>query len=300
MTPRVGLVVNPASNGGRAAALADPVLARLRSHGMEVEDLSAPTADGAADQATEAVASGRLGALVVVGGDGVVHLGVNAVAVTPVPLGVVAAGSGNDVARAAGLPLDDPLAAVDHLVEVLPTGGRPVDAVRWEGATGGGWYVAVLAAGFDALVNERANGWRWPHGRLRYTAAIVRELPVFRPRPYRLVLDGEPLDAPATLVCVANTPSYGGGLRVAPDARIDDGLLDVVVLGQVGRGALVRLYPKVFSGAHVGHPAVTVLRAGRVEVDAPGVVGYADGERLAPLPLACTVVPGAVRLLTGG
>lgn len=300
MTRRVGLVVNPASNGGRAAALAAPVLARLRSHGVDPEDLSAPTADEAARRAAEAVASGRLEALVVVGGDGVVHLGVNAVVGAPVPLGVVAAGSGNDVARAAGLPLDDPLGAVDHLVAALATGGRPVDAVHWEGATGGGWYVAVLAAGFDALVNERANGWRWPHGRLRYTAAIVRELPVFRPRPYRLVLDGEPLDVPATLVCVANTPSYGGGLRVAPDARIDDGLLDVVVLAQVGRGTLARLYPKVFSGAHVGHPAVTVLTAHCVEVDAPGVVGYADGERLAPLPLACTVVPGAVRLLTAG
>lgn len=299
MTRRVGLVVNPASNGGRAAALAGPVRMRLRAHGVESEDLSAATATEAAGRAARAVAGGNVHALVVVGGDGAVHLGANAVAGTAVPLGVVPAGSGNDVARAAGLPLGDPDAAVDHLVSALSRGGRPVDAVRWDGATGGGWYLAVLAAGFDALVNERANGWRWPPGRLRYTAAIVRELPVFRPRAYRVVLDGELLETPATLVCVANTPSYGGGLRVAPDARLDDGLLDVVVLGQVGRADLVRLYPKVFTGGHVRHPAVAVSRARRVEVDAPGVVGYADGERLAPLPLTCTVVPGAVRLLAG-
>lgn len=300
MTRRVGLVVNPASNGGRAAGVAGPVLQRLRVHGLDPQDLSAPTAQEAAQRATAAVAAGRIDALVVVGGDGVVHLGVNAVAQTPVALGVVAAGSGNDVARAAGLPVADPTAAVDRLVATLATRGRPVDAVRWRGAVRDGWYMAVLAAGFDALVNERANRWRWPRGRLRYTAAIVRELPVFRPRPYRLLLDGEPLQTAATLVCVANTPSYGGGLRVAPDARVDDALLDVVVLGQVGRRSLVRLYPKVFSGAHLGHPAVTVFRARRVEVDAPGVVAYADGERLAPLPLVCEVVPGAVRLLGAG
>ena len=161
-----------------------------------------------------------------------------------------------------------------------------------------GWFAGVLAGGFDALVNERANQWAWPRGQMRYNLAILRELPGFRAIPYRLTLDGTPVETEAMLVAVANGPAYGGGMKVVPTAVFDDGLLDVLVLSRISIPEFLRVFPRVFSGGHVDHPAVTIHRARSVRLDAAGIVGYADGERFAPLPLECTAVPGAVSVLS--
>lgn len=245
-------------------------------------------------RACAAVAAQTIRGLVVVGGDGMAHLGINAVAGTSVPLGIVPAGTGNDIAREAGLPVEDPEAAL-RLVRRGQT--RPVDAVRATLAGGDvHWLGGVMAAGFDAVVNERANRWRYPRGRARYTLAVLRELPVFRPVPYVVTLDGERMERRAMLVAVGNGPSYGGGMRVIPPARIDDGLLDLLVVHDLPARDFLRVFPRVFRGRHVGHPAVELLRGRRVRIEAPGIVGYADGERLGPLPLDAQVVPGAVRL----
>jgi diacylglycerol kinase (ATP) len=159
------------------------------------------------------------------------------------------------------------------------------------------WFGAVLAAGFDALVNERANAMTWPKGRRRYDIATLRELVSLRARRYRVTLDGELLEQDANLVAVGNTPSYGGGLRMCPNADPTDGLLDVLVGGPISRGTLLRLYPKVFKGTHVQHPLVSTYRARTVTVEADGIIGYADGERTHALPLTITAEPGALRVL---
>jgi diacylglycerol kinase (ATP) len=275
--------------------------ATLRKAGHEVVPIVGESAKDAADRVAQAMPG--LDTLVVCGGDGTVNLGVNAVAGTGVLLGIVAAGTGNDVARGLGLPVGDWPAAADVLVSALAEGGadhprrRVVDAVRctWGGESA--WYAGVLGAGFDAVVNERANGWSWPRGRAKYPLAVVRELPVFQAREYVLDLDGETWRAPAMLVAVANGPSYGGGLQVCPDARFDDGLLDVLVVAPMSRTQLIRIFPKVYSGRHVTDPRVTIRRAGRVAISASGIVGYADGERIGPLPLTCEAVPGALTVL---
>jgi diacylglycerol kinase (ATP) len=155
----------------------------------------------------------------------------------------------------------------------------------------------VLGAGFDAVVNERANAWSWPRGRARYIAAMLRELPVFTPRACTIDLDGEVWSTAAMLVAVGNGPSYGGGMRVTPDARMDDGLLDVMVVEPISRTQLLRIFPRVYAGTHVEHPAVTVRRARQVTVAARGIVGYGDGERFGPLPITCTAVRGALQIL---
>ncbi|WP_336921229.1 diacylglycerol kinase family protein [Aquipuribacter sp. SD81] len=315
MTPsgaRLGLVVNPGSGAGRGAAVGRRAAERLRALGHEVRDLSAGDAAGARREAVRAVrergAAGAVDALVVVGGDGMVHLGAGAVAGTGVPLGVVPAGTGNDVAAAWGLPAD-PVAAVDALDRCVREGlTRSVDAVRvtapGDAAADAAWVAGVTAAGFDAVVNERANGWRWPRGAARYNLAIARELPLFRPVPYRLVLDGEEWRTEGLLVAVANTSSYGGGMRIAPAAACDDGLLDVVVVTPVPLHRFVRLFPQVYAGTHVELDVVEVRRARRVEVavDPAGrrprrIVAYGDGERLGDLPRCFDAVPGAVRVL---
>lgn len=308
----LGLVVNPTSGGGRGAVVGRGAAERLRRLGHVVRVLSAADAGGARALVHEAITvrgEEALDALVVIGGDGAVHLGVNAVAGTGLPLGVIPAGTGNDIARNLGLPLDGP-AAVDTLDACLRLGLRhDVDAVRVDrpGAPDGAdtrWVAGVTAAGFDAVVNERANGWRWPRGRARYNLAIAREFPTFRPVPYALVLDGVPWHTQGLLVAVANTSSYGGAMRIAPDASPSDGLLDVVVVGPVGPLRFARLFPRVYAGTHVQVDAVTVRRARtvQVQVDPTGlrpreIVAYGDGERLGPLPATFTAVPGALSVL---
>lgn len=291
---RYGLVVNPTSGKGRGAAVGAVVAAELARRGHTVLDLSRSTGVEALAVARGAVAGGDVDALVVVGGDGMAHLGVNAVAGTAVPLGLVAAGTGNDLAHELGLPIHDPLAATGQILEGTT---RRVDAVRTDDEESPRWFVGVLAAGFDAVVNERANGWRWPKGQSRYTVATLRELPVFRPIRYAVTIDGERRELAAMLVAVGNTSAYGGGMRITPDAEVDDGLLDVLFLHEVSTLTLLRVFPRVFSGRHVSHPQVEIVRARSVTIDASGVVAYADGERFGPLPLTLRVVPGAVSML---
>jgi diacylglycerol kinase (ATP) len=300
---RVALAVNPTSGLGRGLRAGHEAAARLRAGGAEVEELAGKDADDLRGQVQHALGHG-VDALVVVGGDGMVHLGVNAVVGTSTPLGIVAAGTGNDVARALDLPVSRPAEAALVVLNALAgheAQVRAVDAVRCAPAARPQdvrWFAGVLGAGFDAIVNERANGWNRPRGRSRYILATLRELPVFTPRTYVLDLDGERWTTRAMLVAVANGPSYGGGMRVAPDADLGDGLLDVMVVEPISRAKLLRLFPRVYSGTHVRDPHVIIRRCRRITLDAPGIVGYADGERLAALPLTCEVVPAAVRILS--
>jgi diacylglycerol kinase (ATP) len=144
------------------------------------------------------------------------------------------------------------------------------------------------------------NAMTWPPGRFRYHAALVGELAAFRPLPFVLEVDGDRLECEAMLVAVANTVSYGGGMRICPDARVDDGLLDVTVVTSISRVKLVRLFPLVYPGTHVRRAEVLTLRGRSVRLSAAEVVAYADGERVQPLPLTVSVVPGAVAVLGAG
>jgi diacylglycerol kinase (ATP) len=292
---RLGLIVNPTSGKNTGAQVGTEALTLLRAAGVDILDLSAADARSAMEQGRTAIASGAVDRIVVAGGDGMVHLGTNLCAGTGVPLGVIAAGTGNDIARELGLPVRDAAKSVER---ILSGATRVVDVVRHTTATGEDkWFLGVLAAGFDAVVNERANQLTWPKGPMRYNLAILRELPVFRAIPYGLVLDGQRIDTEAMLVAVGNGPAYGGGMRVTPDASFDDGLLDVLILGKISTFEFLRVFPKVFKGNHVSHPAVQILQARSVRLEASGIVSYADGERFAPLPMAMEVVPGALTVL---
>ena len=297
MVKRIGLVVNPTSGKGRGASIGAEVAGWLEAEGHEVFDLSDETAAAARDRAAAGIASG-LDVLAVTGGDGMVNLGVNLCAGTATALAIVAAGTGNDIARALDLPVHDPLAAA----RVIASGTvRTIDAGRHTDARGvSHWFAGVLGAGFDSVVNERANTWWWPRGRMRYNLAIARELPVFKPIPYVIEVDGVSQSTQAMLVAVANGPSYGGGMMVCPDASFEDGMFDILIVHQISTIEFLKVFPKVFSGKHVGHPAVQILRGKEVRLEASGIVSYADGERFAPLPMSCQNVPGAVNILVAG
>jgi diacylglycerol kinase (ATP) len=297
VTKRIGLIINPTADKGRGAALGVEVAARLLAEGHEVIDLSAETADGASDRALAGVAAG-LDVLAVTGGDGTVNLGVNLCSGTETVLAIVAGGTGNDIARALGLPVRDAAAAARVI-----SGGtvRAIDVGRHTDVHGvSHWFAGVLGAGFDSLVNERANTWGWPRGRMRYNLAIARELPVFKPIPYVIEIDGVRHSTQAMLVAVGNGPSYGGGMMVCPDARLDDGLFDVLVVNEISTLEFLKVFPKVFSGKHVGHPAVQILQGREVRLEAFGIISYADGERFAPLPMSCQIVPAALHVLVPG
>lgn len=297
MSHRLGVAVNPVAGRGRCARLAPQLLAMIRERGHEIVDLTGTDAAATLTRARAAVHGDRLDALVGVGGDGMSHLGVNACAGTTVPLAIVPAGTGNDIAAALGATTGNLLEAV-AAIDALRT--RRVDVGRLAGDGHDGdraWFAGSLYAGFDALVNARANRWSWPRGQMRYNLAILRELPVFTPIPYVVEIDGQRVETEAMLVVVANAPSYGGGMQVAPGARIDDGLFDVFVVDRISRTELLRVFPKVFTGAHVGHPAVSIRRGARVRLEARGVPVFADGEPFTDLPVDCEVVPDALTVV---
>jgi len=348
------VVVNPTAGKGRAAYAGEGVLAGLRRAGHDVVDLSGPDADAALARARAAVdgsggpgvAAGRpVDALVVVGGDGMVHLGAQAVAGTDVPLGIVPVGTGNDFAATLGLPVRDPAAAGAALCRALdagPAGRRPVDAALVTGpglvtgmVTGSGagprWVAGAVSGGLDAAVNARANRLRRPRGSARYIVAAALELVRYRPWSYRLTFDGvvdrsasdgsvalrlRPGPAGtatwtgrAALVTAANGPQIGGGIRVAPSASLDDGLLDVLVATDLSKAGALAVFPSMFTGGHVRRRKVHVVRARAVTIE-PGPeawvageralpVAHADGERLGALPLRVEVRARALQVLVG-
>ncbi len=285
------VLVNPAARRGRGERTGAAVVAELERLGCEVTVVRGHDGENASLLAQEAVDDGA-STLVAVGGDGLVHTALQAVAGTGVTLGIVPAGTGNDIARSLAIP--EGMAAACAVVAAGRT--RRIDL----GRAGDRWFAGILAAGFDSAVNARANGMTRPRGSARYPLAVLAELRSLRPLPFTVEVDGADVSAPYVFVAVGNGPAYGGGMAMCPAACLDDGLLDLTLAGPVSRLRLVRLLVSVYSGRHVRHPAVTTLQARRLRIDAPGVVAYADGELVGPLPLDIELVRGALDVLTPG
>jgi diacylglycerol kinase (ATP) len=308
MTPpsqpkRLVVAINPSARFGATKGVGPEVVERLRALGHEVTSLSEPSYEHLIEVAKAAIAT-RPDALIVVGGDGMVNLGTNLVVGTKVPLGLVPSGTGNDMARGLGIPHDNTEAAIESLVASLEKPARTIDAGRVEylddGVPSVRWFACVLSAGFDAIVNERANHMEHPKGASRYLIALGLELAKLKPIPYRLVLDGEEIVTTGALISVGNNISIGGGMKVTPDALVDDGLLDVLVVQALSRVAFLRIFPRVFKGEHVTDPRVAIHRAKRIRIESEGVVAYADGERIGLLPIDIEVAPKAMRILDQG
>lgn len=300
-TRHIVVAINPTASFGRSRDVGPRVAAAIAERGHAVTELVAGDFAGLQRRVAEAVAADPT-ALVVVGGDGMVSLGVGAVAGTDVPLGIVPSGTGNDMARGLGIPQHDPDRAVAIILDALEREPAVIDTAvaTWTDERGeptSRRVAGVVSCGFDALVNERANRMRRPRGASRYTIALVRELARLRPLRTRIEHDGGVIEMPTVLVSVANARFIGGGMEVAPSARLDDGQLDLFVVRALPRLRFIRLFPTVFRGEHTGLPEVTLLRTSRARVAADGIVAYADGERLGPLPVEVAVDPGSLRLL---
>ncbi len=291
----VTVLTNPKSGHGNASHASERAVARFQELGIDVTAIVGRDAAHARELIAEAVSDGP-DAFVVVGGDGVISLALQALARTDIPLGIVPAGTGNDHAREFRLPVGDPVAAVDVIAAGVT---ETIDLGHIQGSDGSStWFGTIAATGFDSLVSDRVNRMSWPHGRMRYNLAMVAELSKLRLLPFRMVLDGErEIVTDLTLAAFGNTRTYGGGMRICPNADHTDGLLDITMVRTASRAKLIKLFPTVFKGTHVDLEQVTTDRARTITVESPGINAYADGDYVCPLPAEISAVPGALKVL---
>ncbi|WP_330182655.1 YegS/Rv2252/BmrU family lipid kinase [Nocardia sp. NBC_01503] len=298
------LVTNPLSGHGKGVQVAISAANLFTERGVQVTEIRGDSAADTEDRVRKALADPAIhaDAVVAAGGDGLTCVVLQALVGTGVPLGLVPGGTGNDLAREVGIP-DDTVAAVDL---VLRGNSRTIDlgTVQAEAAMRPMWFATVTGTGLDARVTLRANEMRWPKGPLRYTVAALLELVGKLAVPYRIELHGSPdhpdgtvIEQDAIMVAVGNTRTYGGGMLIAPDAVIDDGLLDLTVVGAMPRRDLVRLLPALSAGKRIEHPASTQYRAARLILTAPDAPATADGDPAGMLPATFIARPGALEIL---
>jgi YegS/Rv2252/BmrU family lipid kinase len=285
----LALLVNPHAAGGRPLRLLPRIERRLRELGLPFTVHRTQSLLHGCELAREA--AGRGETAVTLSGDGLT--GAVAGALRDVPgavLGVLPGGRGNDFARMIGLPLD-PVAACDVLAAGRPA---PIDL----GAANGRTFLGIASLGFDSDANRIANAAPAQLGRLVYVYGAFRALAAWNEARFTVDVDGDRTSFVGWSVAAANSGFYGGGMRLAPHARLDDGALDVILVGPCSPLRFARTLPKVFRGAHVREPNVTELRGVevRVEADRPFTV-YADGDPIGRLPIVMRAVPGALRVL---
>ena len=293
---RIGLAVNPTAGGNNGAAVGETVRSLLANSAHEVIELTGTTFEDARAKITAAITSRQIDRLVLVGGDGMAHLGVNVCANTTVAMSIVPAGTGNDSAGIFGMPMNDPAAATRLILDSLHT-PKVIDAIEIVHSLGRTWAIGSASAGFDALVNARANKMSWPAGPMKYYLAMLLELASFKAIRYRSKIDGVAKEFEAMLCVVSNSGVFGGGMLVVPEASVTDGKLDLLILNKISRFKLVKIFPRVYKGTHVTDPAVELLKASKVEIAADGMPIYSDGEYVGQAPFTATVVPGTLLVI---
>ena len=281
------LVINPIAGSGRGAALGREVAGYFAAKKLSYCIITAASAIKIREKLTEFldINGDSCKGVISVGGDGLAHLVLQLVVPRKIPFSVVAGGTGNDFLRAMGWQIDGLTAQLDAVTSRNPS---RIDL----GLVDSEWFGAVLSTGFDSVVNEKANTLKWPKGPMKYNVAIAMELPKFTPLQYRIEMDNQNIETEAMLIAIGNGSSYGGGMKVCPDADMSDGLFDVMVLRPVSKFEFLRVFPKVFSGAHINHPQVDIYRTSKVSLQA-GAIAYADGERIGGLPVRAECMAGA-------
>ncbi|MDR0848215.1 MAG: diacylglycerol kinase family lipid kinase [Propionibacteriaceae bacterium] len=295
------LVVNPTAGRGRALKILPKVMDEfvrgLPEGSLRV--MQATSFEDAGKLCREVVAAAQANAatrdsLVVMGGDGMMHLGVNACGGTNVPLGMIPAGTGNDICRGVNLPIDSVKAA-----KIIVEGNTmEMDLALVVGKLSHGnthrYVGSVVATGYDARVSVRGASSSPLWGPLTYAVAALQELRNFQPVQYRIRIDGVERTLPAMFIAVSNGGKYGGGMWIAPKASITDGLLDITIVHPVSKFTLLRLLGKMFDGSFATDPAIEMTTGREVVIDGDGLVPMADGETLGEIPLGVTCAPGAL------
>ena len=281
------LFANPSSGRGKGGKVLSIIENFLKLSNEVFSSISTKSLEQSLFLLRESVNKYPQAKIIVIGGDGMLHAAINNVQGNPI--GLIPAGTGNDFARALGLSLEDP---IENIRRVLSADVEEVDL----GKIGDEYFAAICSTGFDSVVNERANKLKWPTGKMKYIIAMLLELPRFKPRNYEIVIDGKQMQTQAMLIAIANGLSYGGGMKVCPAADIQDGLLDIMILAPVPKLEFIRIFPSVFKGLHVTHPAVSILQGRSIQIKADAVA-YADGERIGELPLDVSISHNKLKVL---
>ena len=280
------VAINPKSGGGKGLRLSKEVISYFDLNDIDYKVVAAPNAIMLKRDLEEELKRPELiDGVISVGGDGLAHLVLQLVVPRHIPFVVIPAGTGNDIVRMLGWSLENLNPLLDRVTSSEP---QPIDL----GVVDSEWFASVLSTGFDSIVNERANKLPWPKGPQRYNLAIALELPRFVARNYTLQLDGQKIHTEAALIAIGNGRSYGGGMYVCPQAKLDDGLFDIMILKPVSKIEFLKVFPSVYSGSHINHPAVEFHRAAKVSLQADAVA-YADGERIGQAPISAECIAGA-------
>ena len=282
------LVINPVSGQGKGTRVGTYVAGWLTQRKISYTIITGNSSIALTDHLTSFIEkNSECPGVIAVGGDGLLHIILQRVVPSQIPFAIVPAGTGNDFVRTLGWDLDHIDAQLETITSTQPT---PIDL----GLVDGEWFGAILSTGFDSIVNEKANTLNWPKGPMKYNAAIAIELPRFKPRHYEITLDDRTISTEAMLIAVSNGRSYGGGMLVCPNASISDGLFDVMVLHPISKIEFIKVFPRVFAGTHITHPAVEIVRSRTVRIESKAVA-YADGERIGQLPVAAECIQGAIK-----
>ena len=284
------IVSNPVSGKGKALNRSKNLKSSLEKKGLVAVEVNANSLEENLLSLTQAISTHSPKGVLIVGGDGLVNNVVNHLhdLKIEIPFAVVPEGTGNDFARTCGTyGLED-----DEILDlVLGLEPRAMDLLLVNGRV----CVQIAATGFDAQVNRRANSLKWLRGKGKYVLAMLQEISRLKKTSYRIVLDGREQLFDAIFVALANSPSYGGGMRISPDSKPNDGIAEIAILLPVKRLELLRVFPLVFSGKHVNHPKFRRYSASTGRLEAQTSV-YADGEDFGELPIDFQVLPEAIKV----
>jgi diacylglycerol kinase (ATP) len=293
----LGVLVNPAANRGKGKLVGDQVFEILQRAGIPAINLTSESAIAAKEKSQLAISAQEISGVVAVGGDGTAQLGVNICVPNQIPLGIVPAGTGNDQARQLNIKLGDPAAAIENILESIST-PRRVDVMKVVTSYREFWSFGSISGGFDAMCADTANNLKWPKGPNSYVAAMLIELPKFKPIEYSITVDGENRNIRAMLCGVANVKNFGGGMMISPDSEVTDGELEVFILHEVSRPRLLRIFPTVYKGEHTRFPEVEIFKAKSIRIENDSCPMTADGEVIGNAPFSVEVHPGGLQVFS--
>ena len=278
------LAINPTSGRGKGSVVGQQVANFLSERKIQYRIVTGANALQFQENLRKESSSASL--IIAVGGDGLLHMAIQIAAHENLPLVTIPAGTGNDFVRALGWDPEKPL---EPLWAAINSAATFIDL----GNVDGEYFGAIASTGFDSIVNERANKMRFPKGPAKYNVAMALELPKFKPLEYKFVIDGKSYEREAMLIAAGNGSSYGGGMLVCPNADLQDGLLDLMILNPVSKREFVMIFPSVYEGKHIEHPKVEIIRAKEIYIEADAIC-YADGERVGPMPATISVAEKAL------
>jgi diacylglycerol kinase (ATP) len=285
------LVVNSSAGKGKAQSLVKKFELLLQKENLIFEIIDKSTYEETLLDLRLKISSGEFDKVVAIGGDGLVNLCLQEVAERDIALTVIPAGTGNDFARAVGTYKK----SVNEIFNAIQTKEPTyIDLGLATGDFGKRWFVQVLSTGFDALVNKLANRITWPRGQFKYTLATLLTLARFKPISYKLIIDKKKYKQDFMLLSVANGETYGGGMRICPNASNSDGIFDVLLVHPVSKIVLLTIFPKVFSAKHIPHPKIEILHGRQLQISADAQA-FADGEFVSKLPIEIENVQKALK-----